>query len=122
MSARDEAELKIKSKGYAGRVLSKRKANLEQYVAEAQSLAANSIGNSFEQKMVAFLLEKQVANNSMYEIYFGEADATRSKAFFEAGNRIWTVSIPEVLKKLEGTLKGPYALGDQIVGLKDRPC
>lgn len=111
LAARTSAELETKAKSAPGKVLTDRKSALDQYVNDTAKH-----NGSFEQKMLGFLKEKATANDVMYEIYYG-GSADRVKAFCEASDRAWSQAIPAVMKKLEELIKGPYALGDQVVSL-----
>lgn len=70
---------------------------------------------SFEAKIVNFLQEKKEANTLLYQIYHGQAGNDGQQGFFDASQKAWTESLPDVLSKLESGIKGAYALGDQVV-------
>lgn len=119
-SSRDE--LSAKSKGSEGQLLNDRKAGLTRYVSEAESLAekagAGKEGRvTYEQKMLAFLQEKQAANELLWQLYNGQAGHEREEAFFTASEKSWTEALQQVLGQLEVGMKGPYSLGDQIVSV-----
>ena len=117
-SSRDE--LSTKSSGGEGKLLNDRKAGLARYVSEAEHLAekagAGKEGRvTYEQKMLAFLQEKQAANELLWQLYNGQAGKEREEAFFTASEKSWTEALPQVLAQLDEGVKGPYSLGDQIV-------
>lgn len=111
---------------------------LKRYIAEAQhdvdALASNghtppsapedgagsgrdsrSPPTSFEGKTLAFLKEKQEANLILWRLYNGQAGKENEERFFEASKKAWSESLPDVLNKLDQGIKGPFALGDQVV-------
>jgi hypothetical protein len=113
-------ELATKSKGLEGKLLNDRKEGLSRYVAEAEKLAEQADAGkegrvTYEQKMLAFLQEKQAANDLLWQLYNRQSGKEREEAFFEASEKSWTEALPQVLKGLEEGMKGPYSLGDQIV-------
>jgi hypothetical protein len=61
------------------------------------------------------LKEKKQANDILHAIYTRQAGKEREQGFFEASQKAWSHSLPEVINGLEQEIKGPYALGDQIV-------
>jgi hypothetical protein len=113
LAARNPAELEQKRKSDAARTLTDRKTALEAYVADAKQLTGRS---SFEQNLASFLQEKADANQVLYDIYQGKSD--RADAFFEASDRAWSKAVPDLFKTLEDSMKGPYALGDQVVSVR----
>lgn len=99
-------------------MLAERREVLAKYIADTKTYSASSpleSMKSFEQKMVMFLGEKAAANNTLHDIYRGEAGKEKEQGFFEASTNAWTKSVPNVVNKLEEIIKGPYALGDQVV-------
>lgn len=119
LACRTAAELQEKRNSHQGKMLSDRKEALSRYINEA-SVAASSGPQiegrtSYEQKTVAFLKEKAAANDVLYDIYQGTAGPEREKAFFDASAKAWIKAVPDVVQKLEDRIKGPYALGDQVV-------
>jgi hypothetical protein len=106
-------------------MLNARKSNLEAYVAEAEQLAKDSVASgktkdgkettTYEQRMVAFLKEKEAANKLLWEVFNGKAGSEREQVFFEASKKAWGEGVPDTLSKLEDSIKGLYALGDQVV-------
>jgi hypothetical protein len=120
LASSSSSELATKAKGLEGQLLNERKAGLAKYVAEAEKLAekagAGKEGRvTYEQKMLAFLQEKQAANELLWQLYNGQSGKEREEAFYTASEKSWTEALPQVLKSLDEGLKGPYALGDQIV-------
>lgn len=106
-------------------MLNARKSNLEAYVAEAEQMAKDSVASgktkdgkettTYEQRMVAFLKEKEAANKLLWEVFNGKAGSEREQVFFEASKKAWNEGVPDTLSKLEDSIKGLYALGDQVV-------
>lgn len=122
ISARNPAELHEKATSAPGKFLSDRHDALQRYIGEAKSLTSSPEETdgkvlTYEQKMVAFLQEKQAANALLYEVYQGKAGKDREQAFYKASQTVWAEGVPDVLRKLEVNIKGPYALGDQVVSL-----
>lgn len=120
LSARSSAELAQKRQSPAGEFIRDRQTALRGYIAEAERAAARKAqtapgADSFEQRTVQFLKQKLSANQLLQEIYEGQAGAEREAGFFEASKKAWGESLPEVFDKLEEGMKGPYALGDQVV-------
>ncbi|RXK35185.1 hypothetical protein M231_07556 [Tremella mesenterica] len=114
-------ELRTKAAGSQGAMLSARHDALQTYLKEAKQIAADSPlssskdkGLTYEQKTVVFLEEKATANEVVWEIYNGKAGEEREKAFFVASKKVWTHGIPDVLRKMESYIRGPYLLGDQV--------
>jgi len=112
MAARNASELREKAAGAQGKMLSDRRTALQRYVEEARELAAS--GGGFEQRMVAFLEEKLQANEMMWEVYNSQTADEKANQFFEASNKAWDEALPDVLKKIEEGLKGPFVLGDHV--------
>lgn len=98
-------------------MLADRKEALARYVEEAKKLASNAVTAAFEQKMVVFLQEKADANDVLYNIYQGKSGSEREQAFYEASKNAWGKGVPGVIAKLEESIRGPYALGDQVVSV-----
>lgn len=132
LSARDENELVEKANSAAGTFVSNRAEALERYIAEAEQQMKLKNGNfasqdhaqdgtngntpsSFEARTVQFLKEKKQANDVLHAIYTRQAGKEREQGFFEASQKAWSHSLPEVINGLEQAIIGPYALGDQIV-------
>lgn len=123
MAARNSDELKAKAGLDQGRTLEERRRSLASYIEEAKQIAKNAPvsksatgdGLTYEQKMVKFLEEKRAANEMLWEIYNGQADPEKEKAFFAASEKCWTEAVPNALDKLASGIKGPFVLGDQIV-------
>ena len=132
LSARDAKELEEKANSAAGVFISARSEALERYIAEAeqqlkqknsnfasqdqaQEGTNGGTGTSFEARTVQFLKEKKQANDILKAIYTRQAGKEREEGFFEASQKAWTHSLPDCINRLEQELKGPYALGDQIV-------
>lgn len=132
LSARNAKELEEKANSAAGIFISERSKALERYIAEAeqqlkqknsnfasqdhaQDGTNGGTGTSFEARTVQFLKEKKQANDILQAIYFRQAGKEREEGFFEASQKAWTHSLPDCINRLEQELKGPYALGDQIV-------
>lgn len=113
VSARSAEELHRKAGAAQGNMLKVRQENLEQYVKEAEGLAQH--GGSFEQKMVAFLKEKEAANRVLFELYSGKAGQDQEQSFFAASSKVWFEGLPDALQQLETGITGPFALGDQVV-------
>ncbi|RSH93308.1 hypothetical protein EHS25_007662 [Saitozyma podzolica] len=124
LAAASPEELKVKAHGPPGEMLNARKSNLEAYVAEAEQLAKDSVASgktkdgkettTYEQRMVAFLKEKEAANKLLWEVFNGQAGSEREQVFFEASKKAWNEGVPDTLSKLEDSIKGLYALGDQV--------
>ncbi|KAI5454626.1 hypothetical protein NCC49_003519 [Naganishia albida] len=131
LSARDENELVEKANSAAGTFVSNRAEALERYIAEAEQQMKLKNGNfasqdhaqdgtngntpsSFEARTVQFLKEKKQANDVLHAIYTRQAGKEREQGFFEASQKAWSHSLPEVINGLEQAIIGPYALGDQI--------
>jgi hypothetical protein len=84
------------------------------YLAEAKAL-----GNGpTEMKMISLIEEKLRANDSLLNVFNGTASEDQTNAFFEASRRAWNESVPDALDKLEESIIGPFALGDQIVSAR----
>ena len=125
MACRSKEELRERAKGTQGTIVRQRRAALEKYIKEAEQIAQEASGGgsstngkalTYEQKVVAFLEEKYSSNQIVYEVYSENVGPEEEKAFFDASSRGWTQALPEVLGKMETTIKGPFALGDQVVG------
>ena len=116
MSARDEAELKGKSFGFAGQAIRNRRSGLKGYIAQAKEQAAG--GGSFEKGVVEFLEERFTANDVMYQTYTGKSSPEDLDMFFKASQKIWLEGLPNALDRLEGLIQenGPFMMGDQVVG------
>lgn len=132
LSARDENELMEKANSAAGTFVSNRAEALNRYIAEAEQQMKLKNGNfnghdhaqdgtngnapsSLEARTVQFLKEKKEANDVLHAIYARQAGKEREQGFFEASQKAWAHSLPEVINGLEQAIIGPYALGDQIV-------
>ncbi|WWD20307.1 hypothetical protein CI109_104783 [Kwoniella shandongensis] len=120
LSARDKKELADKGADGPGRALTLRRAALRRYLEEAKQAASeNSIapkdgGLSYEQKVVKFIEDKLQSNEHIWALYNGQAGEENEKAFFDISTKTWLEALPEAFSKLESTIKGPYALGDQV--------
>ncbi len=119
--------------GEQGEFIKQRQEALKRYIVEAQKDVddlpfneerddgSSGMGNgnasppSLESKTLTFLKEKQEANLILWNLYNGQAGKENDEKFFEASKRAWSESLPEVLSKLDEGMKGPYALGDQVV-------
>jgi hypothetical protein len=121
MSAKTQEELKQKAGGQQGAMLKARHDALSHYVKEAQQAVSNapqsdgSKGPTYEQRQSQFLEDKLAANKMLLDAYQGASGPDREKAFFEASTKSWQEGVPDVLTKLEETIKGTYVLGDQVV-------
>ena len=113
MSARTPDELKANAAGYPGRMLSDRRQALQRYIAEAKQTAQSGV--SYDANVVKFLEEKAAANDTLWTVYNGDAEADRIKAFHSASRNAWEEEIPNTLDKFEELIAGPFALGDQVV-------
>jgi hypothetical protein len=135
LSARNAKELEEKANSAAGEFISARGEALERYISEAEQQLKQKNSNfasqdhaqdgsngngatTFEAKTVQFLKEKKQANDILYAIYTRQAGKEREEGFFEASQKAWTHSLPDCINRLEQEIKGPYALGDQIVSLQ----
>lgn len=136
LAARDVNELTNKANSVAGAYIVDRAEALDRYISEAEQQLQQKGGDfathdhakngsngsgamSFEARTVQFLKEKKEANDVLYAIYNRRAGKDQEQGFFEASIKAWTESLPEVLNKLEQEIKGPYALGDQVVRLSN---
>jgi hypothetical protein len=123
ISCRNAEELKKKAEGAPGRYLNDRHDAIERYIEEARETAKNAVisekvnGETFEEKIVKFLEVKKDANVQLYEVFKGTAGAERENSFFHASQVTWTEGLPDVFSRLESLMKGPYALGDQVVSV-----
>ena len=121
MAARNQEELKQKAEGRQGASLKARSEALTHFLKEAQQAASSapqsdgSKGPSYEQRQVQFLEDKLAANKMLLDTYQGETGPEAQKAFFDAATKSWQEGVPDVLNKLEETMKGTYVLGDQVV-------
>ena len=121
LSARTPEELAEKRKSPAGSFIKDRQTALQRYIREGETIAQNKLdsagqgADAFEQKTVQFLKEKYTANLLLSNIYDGTAGQDIEKGFYEAGNKAWSKSLPDVLTELEGRIKGVHALGDHVV-------
>jgi hypothetical protein len=121
MAAQNADELKLKAGGAQGASLKARSEALSGFLKEAQQTASSapqsdgSKGPSYEQRQVQFLEDKLSANRMLLDMYHGQTGPEGQKAFFEASTKSWQEGVPEVLNKLEETIKGLYVLGDQVV-------
>ena len=120
MSARDSKELKLKAARAPGKTLTARRQAISRHIEEAKTTARAETAGSYEKKMVQFLEDKALANEALWAIYNNQAEEEMIQAFYDASVRTWTVEIPAALSKLEGLIKGPFVLGDQIVRLTRR--
>lgn len=118
MSARDAAELKKKAASAPGQILAQRRAALEGYMKEAQSISET--GNPLDKKLLPFLQEKAQSNQALWNVYNGEGGEARVQEFFEVSKKIWVDEIPGAMEKMETLMRGPFVLGDQVVS--DRCC
>jgi hypothetical protein len=135
LSARNAKELEEKANSAAGEFISARGEALQRYISEAEQQLKQKNSNfasqdhaqdgsngggatTFEAKTVQFLKEKKQANDILYAIYTRQAGKEREEGFFEASQKAWTHSLPDCINRLEQEIKGPYALGDQIVSLQ----
>ncbi|KAK4688502.1 hypothetical protein P7C73_g1600, partial [Tremellales sp. Uapishka_1] len=119
ISCLDHAQLQEKLHSFPGAYLNDRHLALQRYIEEAKASAVEAGGGTegkltWEQKIVAFLEEKKAANEMLWEVYNGKAGEEKEKAFFKASKAVWAEGVPDVMGKLESTIKGPYALGDQV--------
>nr|XP_019009356.1 uncharacterized protein I206_06005 [Kwoniella pini CBS 10737]OCF48137.1 hypothetical protein I206_06005 [Kwoniella pini CBS 10737] len=120
LAVRDEAELKQKATRPPGKSLAQRRQALRQYLDEAKQAVANSAvvpkegSSTWEQKTVNFLEEKFKSNEQIWELYNGQSGDDKKEQFFEVCRKTWTESLPNAFSRLEGLIKGPFALGDQI--------
>jgi hypothetical protein len=116
--------------GEQGEFVRQRQEAIKRYIAEAQRDLDNlpstennnkegvngvAIPPSLESKTLNFLKEKQEANLVLWNLYNGQAGKDNEEKFFEASKKAWSESLPDVLSKLDEGMKGPYALGDQVV-------
>jgi hypothetical protein len=132
LAARDIDELTNKANSVAGAYIVDRAEALNRYISQAEQQLQQKAGDfaghdhakngsngnsttSFEARTVQFLKEKKEANDVLYAIYNRQAGKEQEQGFFDASTKAWTQSLPEVLNKLEQEIKGPYALGDQVV-------
>jgi len=120
MAARSQEELKEKAGGRQGAMLKARHDALSHFIKEAKQAVASapqfdaSKGPTYEQRQVQFLEDKLAANKMLLDTYAGSTGAESQKAFFEAATKSWQEGVPEVLGKLEESIKGTYVLGDQV--------
>ena len=119
MCARDYDELNSKAASYQGSVLTFRRQNLETYLTEArQSIdSSDEEGKEYWRKLVNFLQDRIVSNDSLWAVYYGQASKERIEEFFEISRKTWVEALPKALGRLEEHLGGPYLFGDQIVKL-----
>lgn len=131
LSAQTHEELQAKAASPQGQMLKDRQDSIEAYLAEARDIAAaaptsasqngngsnGSATKTFEQRMVSFLESKAKANQQLVNVYFSQGDNVQQaqSEFLDASKKAWTIGLPDVLGQLEQNLKGPFALGDQVV-------
>lgn len=96
-------------------MLQARKDALAGYLEEARQIASAQTASSHDRNAVTFLEEKAIANEAFWQVYNGQAGAEKETAFFDASGKSWTEELPAALERLNGIIKGPFVLGDQIV-------
>lgn len=80
---------------------------------------ANDINDVKEAKMWAEMLatleDKWRANQVLMDVWHGVVDEERQLRYFETSRAAWTVHLPATFAKLEVSMRGAYALGDDPV-------
>jgi len=121
VAARSASELAEHAASMQGRMLDDRRNAFKSHIAEAKKLAeaapsqqSESGGMTYEQKQVAFLEEKALANQLLWDIYNGKAGEEKEKEFYAASIKAWEEHVPTVLAQIENVMKGVFTLGDQV--------
>ncbi|KAL1411107.1 hypothetical protein Q8F55_002057 [Vanrija albida] len=118
LAARDAQELAMKLSGTQGTMLATRRLALKRYVHMAHDdlalLSPVPALKSWEQQAVNLLEDKAAANQALFDIYSGDLALDRQPEFFEVSRAAWTVHVSGTLSKLEQSMVGPFALGDNL--------
>jgi len=121
VAARSPSELREHAASTQGQMIDDRRTALMSHIAEAKKLAedapsqqSESGGMTHEQKLVAFLEEKALANQLLWDVYNGKAGEEKEKEFYAASIKAWEEHVPTVLAQIENVMKGLFTLGDQV--------
>lgn len=88
-------------------------------MADERSNTPNGTSATWHHQVIRFLEDKAASNNALLDIYTGRAGEDRRRLWYDASRVAWTVHLPATLSRLEDTMVGPFALGDDLVSTKN---